>query len=131
MSEQPTQQTARQETFTKAYRGLRAQEWKRSMVVNGFCRYNGPGGMHCAVGWAFDVLDRYEGTPVYNLPGAALHNQHDTLGHVFLEDLQLAHDKAVNATDMQHKLFVFARKYGLEIPPDDGQDPLLQESRNG
>lgn len=112
----------RQDVFNKAYRGLRAQGFQRSVSSLGSCRYNGPGGMHCAVGWVWPIAASGEGYLACNLPIFDGLNQDD---RTFVADLQICHDDS--SFPMQSALTTFAARFELEIPPDDGQDPALEE----
>lgn len=111
----------RQDVFNKAYRGLRAQGFRQSINSDGKCRYNGPRGMHCAVGWVWPIAASGEGHLACTLPVFEDLNHSDMS---FVADLQHCHDDS--SCPMRSALTSFAARHELEIPPDDGQDPLLE-----
>lgn len=115
-----------QEIFTKACRGLRAQGYRRSRGTHG-CLYNGPGGIHCAVGWVISLpAEVCEGLSVDGLAERGLVPR-EALD--LLRELQYTHDVyGYTPTTMQNELLAIARVRGLTFPPEDGQDPMLSIS---
>lgn len=120
-----------QEIFNKAYRGLRAQGFERSIgadiACNGAalprCLYNGPDGKHCAIGWVWSIDPKYENRSVWQLPMV----DDGLIG--FLIKLQKAHDgdpdEKYTNQEMKKALEQVASEYQIQIPPDDGKDPVL------
>lgn len=86
------------------------------------CLYNGPAGMHCTVGWAFDIPPDLEGRGILILAEQGLLPNSEVS---FLRALQWAHDYSWEPKRMKGALGALARRFGLTLPPDDGQDPVL------
>jgi hypothetical protein len=116
----------KQEMFTRAWNGLRAQGWKLSINPSGSCRYKSPDGYRCAWGH----VDPYgtdrpeaEGIGVRRLAregiGIAAVLKGPELS--FAGKLQAAHDDSASGnnpsrSDMEANLRALAAEHGLEVP---------------
>lgn len=119
----------RQDVFNKAYRGLRAQGFVRSMYAGRWgenCAYNGEGGRHCALGWVWPIPQEYNGCALYDLPNECMVGEPSDEDKAFLGRLQRIHDSNCEPRYMAEDLANFAAVHGLDIPPNDGQDPVLE-----
>lgn len=135
----------RQAIFTKAYLGLKAQGFQRSMAAYGTytyarCAYRGENGMKCALGHCipdeqykpyFEGLtatypNQYESS--WNLESAEKTRKAKEIGAIlgvetesdsyFLGDLQTIHDLASEINPMKENLEDFAARNGLTVPQD-------------
>lgn len=125
-------EAAMQDAFTKAYRGLASQDWQESTNHYGLCRYRGPNGLRCAVGWLIpDTMYResLENQPIPLYMVSALYPtlRGDDLTRMgrFLKDLQYAHDYAEESgSEMKARIEEVAADYGLIIPEPQSEKSL-------
>jgi hypothetical protein len=121
-----------QQWFNKAYRGLRDQEFRGSIIMSmgdvPTCKYRGPNGLKCAVGFLLDdenaaLYDRKNITPseaIFKIDGKTL----STVESNFLRKLQHAHDDAVGFLGeaeeglMARNLKQLAKDFSLTVPQD-------------
>ena len=110
----------RQEIFTKAYLGLKGQDWARITGLTGTCVYTDHSGRHCAIGHVFEVPTDLQNDGI-NSPGFRGFFRDN--GYDFSQDdidwmksLQLQHDNADGYHGMRDNMEHFARQSGLEIP---------------
>jgi hypothetical protein len=135
----------RQAIFTKAYLGLKAQNFERSMAIFGAhnhaqCAYRGENGMKCALGHCIpdeQYKPYFEGLAPTN-PNAygskefpeyaertrkakeigAILGVETESDSFFLMALQSIHDKASDTDQMKDRLVIFAGQNGLTVPQD-------------
>ncbi len=135
----------RQAIFTKAYLGLKAQNFERSMAAfagsrfPAKCAYRGDGGKKCALGHCipdeqykpyFEGLGvaeptRYESRDPYLADkirkskeiGAILGVETESDSY-FLGELQSIHDNSSESSPMKENLEAFAARNGLTVPQD-------------
>ena len=114
----------RQDAFTRAYLGLASQGFERSLSnVTLACRYRGPNGLKCAIGWLMPD-DKYDA----NMEGRSAHS-HPVVSAVWPEDsnaaaydmnflhgLQRCHDGAYTPEHMKQSLASLAKLYNLTVP---------------
>lgn len=106
-----------QEAFDQAVRGLKSQGWSQSLD-RGCCSYNGPGGLHCGIGWLLrgvPIEPRLNAMSIANLliQRSIVANHLAGCDRGFLIDLQKAHDRAVTPAYMRSRLFSLAETWGL------------------
>ena len=112
-----------QEILNKAVKGLASQGFERSMWPDGKpgCAYHGDKGRKCAVGWLIPdekYEARIEGRGVYDvrlLLGLSEFNDDQV---PFLEQLQLAHDRAPLPETMKMYLSAVCARYELTVPEE-------------
>lgn len=135
----------RQAIFTKAYLGLKAQNFERSMATYGNstdarCAYRGENGMKCALGHCIpdeQYKPYFEGlaathpsqykSGIYPSSGEKTRKAKE-LGAIlgveteedayFLFDLQSIHDTASEVNPMKDNLVTFAARNHLTVPQD-------------
>ena len=119
----------RQRVFNKAYRGLKAQGFKRAVRVwtNTYtgeqefsCQYRAEDGKKCAIGHCIpdSKYDRgFEGG------SATASGICKVMGYKYMSDdarwatdLQRAHDEGLTPAEMQQRLTEFANKHNLTVP---------------
>lgn len=116
-----------QKIFSKVYRGLAKQGFKRSMGKDGICKFRGKEGMRCAIGQlipnklykpGFDE----DGEGVYGLPDVLISKitgeRDSDLARRFLSPLMDVHDAPAKGgrTSMKNRLAEFAVKNNLKVP---------------
>lgn len=117
----------KQEMFTRAFLGLRAQGWRPSVDEYGNCRYNGTDGCRCAWGHVDPVgtadEESAEGINVWALAERkiGLAAKLSPSESAFAGKLQAAHDDVVDTgwgcrPDMEANLRALAADHGLEVP---------------
>lgn len=119
----------KQEFFDNAVRGLWSQGWKRSVDEKGFCRYRGPDGCRCALGWNIpderyteDIEGLGAETPELLAALGLCSTDSETIN--WLGDLQFFHDdyRASNPAVMRANLREFASNNHL-IAPQELDEP--------
>jgi len=132
-----TKEEKLQEIFTTAWNGLKSQGFERSIIMVpasistdsmiASCRYRGPDGMRCAIGWcipdeAYDtsIEGRSAGhDSILRILGVETEN-HDDNEYVWmvgaLSRLQSCHDNADEFNGMEKELRFFAEEYKLQVP---------------
>ncbi len=121
----------RQEMFDKAVRGLRSQNWERSVDKDGYCVYDDGQGKHCAWGWVDESLwgsdsphtfaPKYRSVNVNGLctQGVGVAGKLSSEELWFAQALQLCHDEGrVNNEPLEPRLRALALKYNLVFPED-------------
>jgi len=110
----------RQKLFNKSVKGLASQNFERSVNDDNSCRYNGPGGKHCAIG---HLITPKQGESLDTAPSTSVFYVYDKLpkslrnaGMWFLNELQQAHDNAGGAHHMMKYLVNFANRWSLKLP---------------
>lgn len=115
----------KQEMFDRAWRGLKAQGFERSVTPGTYdCLYLGPGGKRCAWGHVDP-----EGTSCKEAEGKSVEGLHtrgiglaatlDAHELRFAQRLQEIHDVAHGTMDLEANLRTLAHKYSLTIPDED------------
>lgn len=111
----------KQDIFNKAYRGLKAQGFVKS-VGNKGCMYRGFNSLKCAIG---HCISDSEYTLELEGRSANTHKIGAILGYVpysdeawFAIDLQGIHDNSRGPEYMKDGLHAFAKKHGLTVPQD-------------
>ncbi len=111
-----------QEIFNTAYTGIIAQG-RQSVSKNGECRYRGPDGLKCAVGFMIDdaTAQEWEGVGImsvnrFRTPPDWIVNNIDLL--IMIQD---AHDREVDddadfIEEFTARMQNLAQHYNLEIP---------------
>lgn len=124
-----------QDVFDRSVAGLASQGFTQSLKEHCGCRcrYNGPDGKHCAIGWLLP-----EGTEEPPTLGEAL----DVVGiewrrrdlgtwqedysrettYSLMAQLQAAHDSGGTPEDMMRHLRRFAHEHNLTLPPSLTQE---------
>lgn len=118
-----------QSLFSKAYRGLRKQGFKRSLggVFGKLCVYGRPGEMACAIGHlmtpeqakkadanpgSYVHVRRLLPAPVRRVLDGDDYDSECCLGTA----LQWAHDEGKRPSSMRRRLVAFAKRHGLKVP---------------
>lgn len=109
----------KQSLFDQAYRGLAAQGWKKSLDVDGGCVYRGLEGRRCAVGHC--ISDEEYTIQMEEIGGIAAVTRRGYLKRLvpfslFLEALQVAHDRAYEGDEMRELFEKLANIHGLSVP---------------
>ena len=114
-----TQQSI-QTLFNKMYKGLDKQGWKKSVELNGGCKYRGPHGLKCAIGQCIDDATAHDwdsqlNSEIYVITGL----YYPRMGKeklAFLKKAQQYHDSASSEGNMQNKFIDLAKLFNLKIP---------------
>lgn len=107
-----------QEMFDKAVRGLRSQDFERSMKHGSerHCVYDDGAGKHCAWGWVDEESWCYSTTGIHGIE-TALVKQLSMEGRLnFAAELQACHDRARTPEQMETNLRNFAFNQKLSFP---------------
>ena len=111
-----------QAIFSKAYRGLRKQRFKRAVCPNTTrCVWRDPEGNRCAVGHLIPkkILDKDQRTDK-TVPGSAGRASMLVPGlsehFALLGALQNAHDDQRAGETMEERLRAVAKRFGLKVP---------------
>lgn len=108
--------------FDKAVAGLAEQGFQRSIAQDGLCKYRGPDGMRCAIGYLIPD-DKY--VPDMEFSSIARNNLvihaigvdlSDDSMLPWLTGLQRCHDHGHSTDSMCARLVLFARENALKIP---------------
>ncbi len=114
-----------QEVFNKAYLGLAAQGFRRSIKNEAdedeMCRYRSPNGLKCAVGHLLtdeQYTPEMEGNSILSLERLTGVDLGEVFGvdMMFLQDLQECHDSGLEPSEMIESLVAFAERFGLTVP---------------
>ena len=130
-------ESSEQDLFNTAVRGLASQGWVKCVADPGYsdrCVYNGPDGIHCAVGWCITDVppENYDNLTcveelLFDLYDLDLRDNYKiTERHDFLSDMQTAHDQSSNGGDMARSFLAFAEAHNLGWP-DGVAHPLDEE----
>ena len=106
-----------QEMFDKAWNGLKSQGFERCMSRIKRCVYSDSNGKHCAWGWIDKSLtdEIYCVEDLFQLGvGVAATLSASQLD--FVVRLQICHDNAFNAEEMQENLRNLAKEFYLIVP---------------
>lgn len=109
--------------FDAAYAKI-MEQGRPSINGNGYCQYNGPDGLHCAIGHFVDVPPQLENKSVRFLLEDFFHE--DDLS--FMEYIQVAHDSAAAFAasfirQFRTEMLAIATHYGLAHPASIGDRP--------
>ena len=111
--------TSKQETFNRAYRGLAAQGFEKSVDMSGECAYRSScGTKKCAAGHLIPDEDYSEAMERIGVWASEVWAPLKRDGHALdlVTDLQSAHDESTSPLNMQYRLAIVANAHGLTIP---------------
>lgn len=107
----------RQEIFNLAWNGLKAQGFKRSIMVGSDrCLYRSQNGLKCAIGHCIQDHSYHrdlEDAPYADVLDAA---EISSAEHDFTRYLQVCHDNSTRPKKMEQALRRFASEHSLTIP---------------